>query len=203
MRKFFAGFAATIFLTTNASLVVACDPKEYTDFMKYIDEKQTFVFYISAWDCNKCQQTTMDLWNPLTDDDNTGLKKMISNIDRNSGLSVDTLKSINSLHVYKYRLDKVASAFDDDAIKKIVDYLIKQFESKLDRKYMTKSDIKISGLPLFLYFDKGKFEGYIQHEFVKPTTSGTLSAQQYFEQSVINIIGKHGFTWWKPNPWPF
>ena len=49
-----------------ASATISCSSSnDYTKFMQYIKDKQTFVYFIGARDCPKCQTSKIKTWQPL------------------------------------------------------------------------------------------------------------------------------------------
>ena len=168
-----------------ASATISCSSSnDYTKFMQYIKDKQTFVYFIGARDCPKCQTSKIKTWQPLTANNNQLLRKILTNKKeypnyywQNGSLfpgDTKAAEAYKNMHLYSDEVNKVSGVFGDDSIKKIIDYIVKKTaedSSILGKKIknLTKEDLGITGVPLWLYFDQGQYEGFYMGEIDRRT----------------------------------
>ena len=164
-----------------ASATISCSSSnDYTKFMQYIKDKQTFVYFIGARDCPKCQTSKIKTWQPLTANNDQKLRDILTN-DPNYAYTNRSLfpgdtkaaEAYKNMHLYSDEVNKVSGVFGDDSIKKIIDYIVKKTaedSSILGKKIknLTKEDLGITGVPLWLYFDQGQYEGFHMGEIDRP-----------------------------------
>ncbi len=205
MRKFLSLVSALCLLSTSASSVVACtDDKEYNQFMKWVKDDQSFVFFIGAWDCADCQANKLNLWNKLTANNDAYLKTELQKTQYKPDTVYGTASSPQktayaNLHLYNYEIQQVAKAFDDDNIKKIADYMVDQSKAKLKntagqvpQPYLTRQDLGVDGLPLFIFIDHGTYQGFFKGKFTQPKTAVSLA--DVFMNAVVKHIVHHNWT---------
>ena len=188
MKKILILLSAITLPGTFAATAMGCSgDSTYNTFLKYIKNKESFVYFMGARDCPKCQSTKIKVWNYLTANNNANLKYII---DGNGNYSANALykgpsagkTAYENLHLYSREINKVSDFFTDSTNKKIIKYVVEQTadaQALLGHKPhgLTYSKIGISGTPLFIFFDQGQYEGFEDLEIKRPTNDGPATEQ--------------------------
>ena len=213
MKKILTLLSSLSLCSFGAVAVVSCSgDQKFNTFMSYIHDKQTFVYYIGARDCPKCQNTQIKTWEPLTANNNAMLKNILAN-DPNYSYNSTPWKAgsagqeaYKNMQLYSDKVDKVSKVFDDTSVKAIINYVIKQTADASaiaghKPKHLTRQDIGITGLPLFLYFDQGKYEGFYMGEIDRATDDSPQ--QKATTPSFMWLVRQHiGFHIWPKYHFP-
>ncbi|AKX33929.1 hypothetical protein SLITO_v1c02740 [Spiroplasma litorale] len=181
MKKILATLSVLTLATTSATTVISCSSNvNYKQFLQWIDNKETFLLYIGAKDCDFCQKFEANLESNKTFFDNKleelsgQYNNSVSSIkpDENSFTGYGEELN-NNLNLREFVSDEKANNFKEKWSENIINWLIDRmtdiyYKSMLDigsnetiQKKVAKSKVKeyfdkIKATPMFLIIRNGK-----------------------------------------------
>lgn len=213
MKKILSLLSSFTLVLSVGSNVTSCGPNFKSTFAKYVKEKETFVFFVGAWNCSDCQKNKLELWNYLLQDQEKELKAMLKSIDQGVRWSKtgggEARQALLGLKLYSY--DQIADssrAFKDSIVEAIANYCVKESEKIFQREFhssiqLTRSEIGLSGLPFFVFVNRGNYEGLHKGLFTSSSKSaGTETRAEMvksFAHAVLtNIVHRGTGAFWNP-----
>ena len=214
MKKILKILASFTFVSTSASNVVSCtkDNKNYTTFINWIKEDKSFVLMIGAKDDKSSESMHTNLWNGLISNPTKQLGSTVT------GTSWFDYKSTNQNEFKNIQLKSLSGnvsseLWGENWAKNILKWTgEKSFEARTNnpkyknQSYINKYEQFFQTAPLFIFINKGKFQG-IEQGLPVTTNAESKNAlpswRVFFKWTdSIMVQGAHGLdsTWDAPTP---
>ncbi|ASP28033.1 hypothetical protein SCORR_v1c02590 [Spiroplasma corruscae] len=210
MKKILATLSVLTIATSSAATVVSCSSNvHYKEFLQWINNKETFLLYIGAKDCDFCQkfesnieynkQYFDDKLNQISGEYNNNVSSLNNLNDSFTGYG-ETLN--NNLNLRQFVIDEKANNFKEKWSENIVTWLVDKltevyYELTLNigsnetiQKNVAKEKVKeyfdkIKATPMFLIIRNGKVVDW-EVGFEEDTTGWVDKSLE----SLVSQIGK-------------
>ncbi|WP_338984568.1 lipoprotein [Spiroplasma endosymbiont of Diplazon laetatorius] len=219
MRKLLSVISVTALVGTSSLSVVSCSSNKYfKEFKGWIDNKESFILYMGADDCEYCQgfeylqEKESSYFKTKTKELNTNYNQEIKGLNGNYSDSMTAFgeKLNNDLEFRTMKTEEKANKFDEKWSKNILSWLVDEVtevykyreynNSQLSDKLVTKlAKAKVEtylkkdnlGIPFFLVIRNGKVAGWYSG-FSKEPEAGwnELVIDELFKQ-LNSIITNH------------
>lgn len=178
MKKLLSTMAAMILTATTATTTIACSDKNmayYNQFMNGINNKESFIFMVSAKNCIHCQNTTdttiPDLYNKNGYGNDKYDKYLAGGFGTQYALNTYPISSDEQEKIKNTRLIVTDNIKDYNGIwkekwaKNIADWIVTQernahkINGEID-KTITADSLGLTGTPTYVYIKNGNYVGF-------------------------------------------
>ncbi|AXF96569.1 hypothetical protein [Spiroplasma phoeniceum] len=178
MKKLLSTMAAMTLATTTAKATIACSDQNmayYNQFVNGINNKESFIFMVSAKNCINCQNTTdttiPDLYNKNGYGNDKYDKYLAGNFGAQYALKTYPISADEQEKIKNTRLIITDNIKDYNNIwkekweKKIADWIVTQERNahKINReidKTITADSLGLIGTPTYVYIKNGNYVGF-------------------------------------------
>ncbi|ALA97590.1 putative lipoprotein [Spiroplasma kunkelii CR2-3x] len=178
MKKLLSTMAAMTLATTTIKATITCSDQNmsyYNQFINGINNKESFIFMVSAKNCIHCQNTTdttiPDLYNKNGYGNDKYDKYLAGNFGAQYALKTYPISADEQEKIKNTRLIITDNIKDYNGIwkekwaKKIADWIVTQEQNahKINReidKTITADSLGLTGLPTYVYIKNGNYVGF-------------------------------------------
>ncbi|WP_342252453.1 lipoprotein [Spiroplasma endosymbiont of Amphibalanus improvisus] len=171
MKKLVSFLGSLSIAVVPAVSVISCSDDNFynSTFLPELDQKRNAVIYVGADDCPFCEDFYYNIWKDHFDTPELASASWSeiyndpSSLHRWPDYGKEDFKEIDFLH---YQVESEESAYEDDSVKSMSDWIVnwyKDFNSNNDNYKnleLSREDIGLDGLPLFIFIHDGEFSGF-------------------------------------------